>query len=352
MPEIVAPRTSPTEPCARPERDLTIIIPTFRCAPYLPAAVHSALHNPAAAILIADDGSDLETPRIAAQLEAEHPARIRLLRSRRRRGVARNVNEAVRHVRTPFFAKLDGDDVLIPGHLAATFPIIANRPGLAIIAGHEQRIEAGEALVFRPEAFPETRREAAATILSGTDAFRFILKWQPNPCSSGAIYRTDAFRQIGGFDPTLTWGEDWEIWLRFAQQGEVAYYDAPSALYRIHNQSATAWHARNNRVCFGYDAVYRSAAGICRDPALVPMLRRVFLRVAGLYSKAALRQTIKLGRGELVYACARGACRALISAVTLPDGARQERKTALVREADSARAGRSPNAQASRASQG
>jgi glycosyltransferase involved in cell wall biosynthesis len=337
MTETVRTRPIPGPSSPRPEHDLTVIIPAFGCAPYLPAAVHSVLHNPVAAILIADDGSGLEVPRIAAQLESAHPTRIRLLRSRRRRGVAKNVNDAVDHVKTPYFAKLDGDDVLIPGHLAAAFRIIADRPGLAIIAGHEKRIEAGESLVFRPEAFPEPQQDAATTILSGTDAFRFILNWRPNPCSSGAIYRTDAFREIGGFDPSIKWGEDWEIWFRFAQRYEVAYRDAPSALYRIHDQSATAWHARNNRVCCGYDAVYRSAAAICRDPEIAAMLRRAFLRVAGLYGKAAVKQTLQLRNGGLE--CAWRALRALISSVRLPDGG-SERQTLARSKAHSAGSGK------------
>jgi glycosyltransferase involved in cell wall biosynthesis len=196
-------------------RDLTIVIPAYRCARYLPAAIESALHCRPAMILVASDGGGLDVPRIAQSYERNHPARLRVLYRRRRRGAALNVNLAVHCVTTPYFAKLDGDDILTPRHLEAAMQIISQRPSLAIVAGHERRIEANDWLNFQPDSFAPYQPDPSPTILSGIDAFRFILAWNPNPCSSGCIYRTEAFRQIGGFDPSMPWGEDWEIWFRF-----------------------------------------------------------------------------------------------------------------------------------------
>lgn len=298
---------------AAARQQLTIVIPAFRCGAFLPAAVASALHSPAGQILIADDGSGPEGLEIAGRIAAAHPDRVRLLSSRSTRGTATNMNEAIRQVGTPFFAKLDGDDVLIPGYMETAFPIIASRPRLAILAGHELRIAADEAVEFRPELLPGMRRGAAVTIMAGADAFRFIVTWSPNPCSSGVIYRTDAFRAVGGYDPDIHWGEDWEIWLRLAGAWEVAYIDAASALYRIHAQSATAMATRQNRLCYGYDAVFRRAAELCPDPDVLPLIRRRMFGVAKLYAGAASRQLRSSTRESL--SCARQAARALSAAV-------------------------------------
>src|SRR3954447_1410111 len=296
--------------------ELTIVVPTYQCGTYLPAALDSALHSPAAQILIADDGSGPELLRVADAYEGAHAGRIRVLRGKLRRGTATNINEAVDHVRTRYFAKLDGDDVLLPGYLEDAFPFIEARPTLALIAGRDRRIAADEALQFDPEALT-TSAAAPPRVMSGLDAYRFILAWSPNPCSSGAIYRTDAFRKIGGFEPAIKWGEDWEIWLRFAQHWEVAYWDAISALYRIHGESTTAHEIRENRLCFGYDAVFRRAAEVCKDPAVKPQLRRAFLRVARLYAGAASREVWGLRSKWLVYG--HHAVRALVTAMFLLD---------------------------------
>jgi len=288
---------------------LTIIIPSFRCAAYLPTAVASALHTPAARILITDDGSGPEGLLVARKLQAANPDRIRLLESPVTRGVATNMNAAVEQVETRFFAKVDGDDVLLPGYFETVFPSIATHPRLAILAGRDLRIAADEALAFRPELLPTVRRNPRVKVMRGPEAFQFIVNWNPNPTSSGAIYRTDAFREVGGYDSAINWGEDWEIWLRFARLWDVGFVDGPAALYRIHDESATATATRNNRICYGYDAVFRRAAELCDDPDVLPLIRRRMLGVAKLYVAAAARQLRRSGRDSL-NSC-RGAGRAV-----------------------------------------
>jgi glycosyltransferase involved in cell wall biosynthesis len=288
-----------SESTAAAREDITIVIPVYQGAAYLPAAIASALHSPVRRILVADDGSDAETLRVAEELAAAHPHRVRVLASPTNRGTAVNLNEAVGHVETPFFAKLDGDDVLLPGYLETVFPVIASRPRLAVLAGHELRIRADEAVVFRPELLPPPRDLALVRIMADAEAFRFIINWSPNPTSSGAIYRSDAFREVGGFNRGMDWGEDWEIWLQFARQWEVGYVDAPSALYRIHQQSTTATATRQHRLCYGYDAVLRGAAEVCRYPDVFPLIRRRMLGVTKLYMAAAARQVWSSRRGSL-----------------------------------------------------
>jgi cellulose synthase/poly-beta-1,6-N-acetylglucosamine synthase-like glycosyltransferase len=300
---------------ARANRELTVVVPAHRCASYLAVAAASVLHGPVARVLISVDGGDTETLDTARRMETAYPKRVRVLNSPTARGAARNVNGAVAHVETPFFAKLDGDDVLLPGFIESAFPIIASRPRLAVVAGHEMRMEADEVMEFRPHLLPKARTIERLRVLAGAEAYRFILQWSPNPCSSGAIYRTEAFREVGGYDEQISWGEDWEIWLRFAKEWEVAYTNTASALYRIHEESITASSTTANRLCYGYDAVYRRAAEICDDPEVLPLIRRAFFGVAKHYFGAASREA-RRSRKESLTRC-RLAWRAISTAMAL-----------------------------------
>jgi len=192
----------------RPDRDLTVVVPAYHCAAYLPVALASVLHGPASQVLIAVDGDGSETYDVALDIERANPDRVRVIQAACTRGTATNMNEAVNLVRTPFFAKLDGDDVLLPRFIETAFPIMAANPRVAVVAGHEMRITAEEVMEFVPQLLPKARPVTKLKLMAGADAFRFILQWNPNPCSSGAIYRTEAFRQVGGFDRSITWGED------------------------------------------------------------------------------------------------------------------------------------------------
>jgi glycosyltransferase involved in cell wall biosynthesis len=298
-------------------RELTIIIPAFRCARYLPVAIASVLHTPVGQILITDDHSGDETTTVAYEWASRVAERISVIESGERRGPGANVNRAVQYVDTPFFVKLDGDDVLLPGFLESVFPVIRSVPALGMISGHEKRITGDQWLDFEPDGY-RTNNIVQPLIMSGTEAFRFIIEWNPNPCSSGAVYRTEAFRSVRGFDESISWGEDWEIWLRLAKrQWSLAYYDAPSALYRIHNESVTAAEIRRNRMCYAYDQIFRRAAALCQDRSLRPVLRRAFVRTARTYFGASKRSTLSHGSISESLRCVVGGLGAIWKALTL-----------------------------------
>jgi glycosyltransferase involved in cell wall biosynthesis len=294
-------------------RDVTIIIPTFRNVRFLAAAFESALDAPCAAVIVADDGCGPAEREVIARFEAQYGARLRTLPSESQRGIAANLNAAIARVRTPFFVRLDCDDVLYPGHVEEACRLLVEQPDVAAVAGSAVRIGAEEHLQFRAESLPAYRPDPSPLILRGVEAFRFALQWSPNPSSSGTVYRTAAFHDVGAFNPRIPWGEDWEIWFRFVGRWDVAYMDAPSALYRIHPQATTAQFSQEDRLCFAYHDIYSRAARLCPYPDLKPNFRRAFLRVSRLYAAAALRRARGLRWDSVI--CAGRAAQALAAAV-------------------------------------
>jgi hypothetical protein len=61
------------------------------------------------------------------------------------------------------------------------------------------------------------------------------------------LVAADALFEAGGYDPRLTYGEDWEFWTRLAQLGEFAAVRSryPLLFVRERPQSATSTHATN-----------------------------------------------------------------------------------------------------------
>jgi len=287
-------RVKNTDPSAE-QGDLTIVL-YARGASCLRAAIESALAVKPAAILIATDGGGLDEPRIAQQYERDHPGRIRILHRRRRRGAAFSINQAVEQVRTPFFARLDGDAVLLPEHLEEALRMIAAHPSVAAIAGYAARLENKQRPTYRADPNPQ--------ILSGADASRFLLSPDAGPCPAGCIYRTDAYRAAGGF-AAIPCGEDRELWLRLAERWELAYCHAPSAVC-----------PPAPRECVGYEAACRAAARVYGETDAAPLVRRAFARAAGLYAAQALREAVTFRKRA--FASARGIVRCLYRAVFLP----------------------------------
>lgn len=194
---------------------VTVVIPAFDAARTLGAALASvgAQTEPAAEVLVVDDGSTDGTAEIAAA----HPG-VRILRqSRRGAGAARN--RGVREAHGDLVAFLDADDLFLPGKLALQRPVLAADPELA-------------------GAFGRMRHELTEPALAGRVAVPDGT--QPGFVAGALLVRRDAFLATGGFDESLAVGEfvDWydrarHAGLRFARLDEVVL------VRRIHGGNLT-----------------------------------------------------------------------------------------------------------------
>ncbi len=89
----------------------TAIIPAYKAASYLGAAVNSVLAQtvPCKAIIIVDASPD-ETGRVADELAAANPEQVRVVHNEQNLGVSASRNLGVELADTPYVAFLDADD--------------------------------------------------------------------------------------------------------------------------------------------------------------------------------------------------------------------------------------------------
>lgn len=95
---------------------ISFFIPAYNCAATLEASVLSVLEGnfePGDELLVADDGSTDQTPRLLAELASAHPA-LRVLRHARNLGGGAARNTCVREARHPYLFCLDSDNLLAP----------------------------------------------------------------------------------------------------------------------------------------------------------------------------------------------------------------------------------------------
>ncbi len=106
------PSAPPTQPL------VSVVIPTFNRAAFLPSAVRSALEQTLREIevIIVDDGSTDATPEVCRAL-AEADPRVRLVRQANR-GLAAARNAGLAAATADWVAFLDDDDLWVPEALA------------------------------------------------------------------------------------------------------------------------------------------------------------------------------------------------------------------------------------------
>src|SRR5690242_10687505 len=108
----MAPRPSPD---ARPAPGVSVIIPAYNYARFLPQAIESALQQdyPEFEVLVVDDGSTDNTAEIAA-VYSRADKRVRYLHQKNA-GLPAARNTGIQHARFDFIGFLDADDAWLPG---------------------------------------------------------------------------------------------------------------------------------------------------------------------------------------------------------------------------------------------
>jgi glycosyltransferase involved in cell wall biosynthesis len=177
-------------------------------------------------IIVVDDGSTDSTAEIVSSFV---DARIRLI-SIANRGVSGARNRGLAECRAPYVLFLDGDDLLTPDALEQMAAALdANARAVAAVSLLRKINMTGDPI----GGPPDPARLPRDNVLHHLVARNFIV-------NGGAIcMRTDAVRAVGGFDPRLKFGEDWDLWCRMAALGTfVMLPDLVSVLYRVRETGA------------------------------------------------------------------------------------------------------------------
>lgn len=216
-----------------PRPRITVAVPTYNGARHLRATLESILaqDDPDFDLLVVDDRSEDETPRIVA--EACGP-RARFVVNPERLGLARNWNRCAELSETPIVAIVHQDDLLDPGHLRLHRDAYAEDDRLGMVVSSARMIdEAGRDVsdqhaaavaadrTFEPGAF-------LATLAVGN----------PVRCSAVSM-QARAWQKAGRFDPAYRYAVDWEFWSRLSELFPVRWVGQVTVSARWHVASET-----------------------------------------------------------------------------------------------------------------
>jgi glycosyltransferase involved in cell wall biosynthesis len=211
---------------------VSVILPTWNRAEYLPGAIRSALAQTYAPIEIhvVDDGSTDDTEKVMRAFVNDSRVRYQRLEHQ---GPSRARNAGIRESRGSFIALLDADDLWTPDKLEHQIPAFENDPRVGVVYTNFQSID------VNGDPIPTDRPEPHSGFVSGK---LLINNFVPGPTS---VIRRECFDAVGGFDEELQSGEDYDLWLRISTKFEFRVLDLVTYLYRLwpgqisHDQSTT-----------------------------------------------------------------------------------------------------------------
>jgi glycosyltransferase involved in cell wall biosynthesis len=203
---------------------VSVVIPTYNYAHFLPQALESALaqsfHD--IDVWVIDDASTDDTAEVVRPYLKDPRVRYRRIEHA---GLAGARNAGVRMSAAPLVALLDADDIWLPHKLQLQLPMFDGRPDVGVVYARRLLMDPdGEDLPFEQPVLFRGR------VLSEVFLNNFV-------CASSAIIRRSVFDRLGLFDDGLPMAEDYELWLRVATQYAFEYVDEPLLRYRTGHTS-------------------------------------------------------------------------------------------------------------------
>jgi glycosyltransferase involved in cell wall biosynthesis len=270
--------------------DFSVVIPTFRRASELIAAISSVLrqHDVTIEVFVIDD-----SPEGSAEeaVRGFGDSRIVYLKNPNPTG---GVPSAVRNIGWPiakgtFVHFLDDDDIVAEGHYAAVKAAFAANLTIGLVFGRIEPFGEGPAaqLDHERQYFADAARKAASSGRFGSRfafAGRMLFDKALLVCSSSVI-RRDCVARLRGFDPSIRLMEDADFHVRAMRECGVLFLDRTAIRYRVGSpslmHSPNPTEAQKQGVRLGHrqmQAKYRKEHGALEFYALA-LFTRTVLRI-------------------------------------------------------------------------
>lgn len=218
-------------PDSTPTPGVTVIVTCYNHQAYVEQCLDSVLAQslPATRVIVTDDASTDDSASVIEHWLGRHDPGWTFTRHERNSGVCATLNEALESITTEYYIHISADDWFFPDRIARQRDVASTHAVAGFVVGDILEVDAGGSTLachdigIRLEGLTgETHREAFFERLLAENII-------PAP---GVMVRTSAAREVGGYDPTLSF-EDYDLWLRLADRFPVAYGAGEVSAYRV-----------------------------------------------------------------------------------------------------------------------
>ncbi len=203
---------------------ITLYIPCHNYGLYLKEAVDSVFAQSIDdwELIIIDDGSSDETPRICREFGWADRERVRIVRHDEAQGLQRNANRVLKMARGKYIMRLDADDWLDESALLVMSECLESRPEVAMVYPNYFYVDA-QGRQLGVENRKKVGEEARLLDLPAHGACTMI--------------RRRVLKALGGYDERNDAQDGYELWLKVSRSYEVENVSTPLFYYRQHSDS-------------------------------------------------------------------------------------------------------------------
>ncbi|PPS43392.1 glycosyltransferase [Chroococcidiopsis sp. TS-821] len=269
---------------------VTVIIPAYNAERTIVAAIASVQQQSFGdwELIVIDDGSCDRTVELLSRVQEPRMQVYRYANA----GVSVARNRGIARAQGEYIAFLDADDLWRQDKLECQVAALEQHANAAVAYSWTCVMNESATMIH-----PASPVWYEGNVYSQLLVRNFLL------CGSNPLVRRHALERVGGFDATLTHGEDWELFVRLAKLVEFVVVPAAQVFYRQSPTSASAQVAlMETRLLAVIDSVFAAA-----PPHLQSLknqnLAHLYQYLTGLYLKhAANHNDVKQARQMLCQA--------------------------------------------------
>ena len=207
---------------------ISVIMPVYNSERYLPFAIESILAQTFRdfEFIIVNDGSTDSSLEIIQRFQAQD-SRIRIL-DLPHQGITKSLNSAINIAQGKYIARMDADDISMPERFEKQYQYMEAHPEIAVcgsgvlIIDEEGDVIKKDRVICSPEKIEKRH-------LSGKCSLKH----------PSVIIRADILRKVNGYNENLPYAQDYDLWLRIGEIGELENLPTPLIKFRRNSKSVS-----------------------------------------------------------------------------------------------------------------
>ena len=224
---------------------VSVVMPVHNGERYIEQTLRSVLASNLREleIIVVDDGSSDRSSDIVRRIG---DPRIALLQQSASGGPSRPRNVGIAHARAAYIAFVDADDLIKTDKLSSAAAALDAHPQAGFAFTDFEHIDA-EGHVLDPSAAAYKLASCAIQSEAVGSSWRLIPRQELERGllrrnfigTSGVVVRQSVLARVGGFDESLAYSEDLDLWFRLAHHCAALYRETVGHSYRLAPGSLT-----------------------------------------------------------------------------------------------------------------
>lgn len=204
-------------------------MPTYNRADLFEETLCSVVsqERPPDEIIVVDDSEEDYVTPLSEEYLSDGQIELTHIRGKEHATLGDVLNTGLDHVSGEYIFMIDDDDIAKPSLIRKELEKIQEKKLDFCTAEHEMIDMSGD--VQQTHSI-ELKENALKTLLFENELLT----------PSGVLYKTEIIDEVGGFDPEMSLGSDWDFFIRIASEYEIGYVDQKLIKYRVHNNQMTS----------------------------------------------------------------------------------------------------------------